>query len=120
MKLTTTLLFFLLSLSLQAQVLNGGYLKRWVKLCDSTAQVDLVRAYIIDNQYFDLSVDTFSFHDRLSSIRVDKVHSIYYSKAKQDDYVPGRGFIAVRTIRQKSLENAKQWLAGAKESFKDQ
>ena len=89
-------------------------------MCDSTARVDLVRAYIIDNQYYDLTVDTFSFHDRLSAIKVNKVHSIYYSKVKQDEYVPGKGFITVRTIRKKSLENVQGWLTEAKKVFQDQ
>src|SRR5688572_5407966 len=109
-KFSTVILFLVISFNLQGQALSRSYLKKWIIMCDSTARVDLVKAYIINNQYFDLSVDTFAFHDLLGAIKVSKVHSIYYSKVKQDDFVPGQGFIAVRTIRRKSFTNAQGWL----------
>src|SRR5688572_2487468 len=118
-KFLTAILLLVFSSSLQGQVLSRSYLKKWITMCDSTARVDLVKAYTINNQYFDLSVDTFAFHDLLGAIKVSKVHSIYYSREKQGDFVPGQGFIAIRTIRRKSFTNAQGWLNEAKKVFQD-
>jgi hypothetical protein len=118
-KVITAILFFVCALGVNGQTLNRGYLKKWITQCDSTARVDLVKAYIINNQYYDLTVDTFAFHDIISSIKISKVQSIIYSKVKQDDFVPGEGFIAIRTIQRKSYEIAAAWLTQAKKVFQD-
>ena len=52
MRRTITILFLLNFTLSYGQVTDKAFVDRWLKLCDEKIQVDSVRAYYIDREYF--------------------------------------------------------------------
>jgi len=109
--------FFILT-QLNAQTVDKNYIVNWIKAIDTTIQVDSVVAYKIDRQSY-YSYDTFKLNARLRQISTNQLKSIYYSKYKTDNYVPGKGTIHVLTIKEQDTDDIEDWLTKAKELFVD-
>jgi hypothetical protein len=111
-----TILFSFTLTSLSAQVTDMTFVKKWLLLCDDKLQVDSVKAYYIDRDYFD---DSVKINARLSTIPFEKIKSIRYSKMKTDNYVPGRGSIFVMTIQKMDAKDVEAWIKDARKLFVD-
>lgn len=95
---------------------DKAFVDRWLRMCDEKIDVDSVRAYYIDQQYF---TDTAKINDRLRAIPIRKIKSIWYSKMKTDNYVPGRGLIYVMTIQKMELKEIEDWMKEARKLYVD-
>ena len=95
---------------------DKAFIDRWLKLCDENIEVDSVRAYYIDRQYF---TDTAKINAQLRTIPLRKIKSIWYSKMKTDNYVPGRGSIHVMTIQKMEPEDVEGWMKQARKLLVD-
>ena len=116
-----TLLLILASIcltQLKAQTIDKDYIINWIKAADSTFDVDAVMKYNIDRESYYMT-DTPKFEKRLSQISNDRLKSIFFSKYKTDNYVPGKGTIYVLTLQKQATEDAKGWLTKAKGMFVD-
>lgn len=109
---------FIFATVLKGQSIDKSYIDNWIKAADPTFTVDSVITYKIDRQSF-YSYDTASFNARLRSITVDKIATIFYSKYKTDNFVPGKGTIYVSTIKKQEISDIKSWLTKAKGLFVD-
>jgi hypothetical protein len=116
MRQTFTILFLLHFTVSYGQVTDKAFVNRWLKLCDEKIEVDSVRAYYIDRQYF---TDTAKINARLRTIPPRKIKSIWYSKMKTDNYVPGRGSIYVMTIKKMETQDVEDWMKEARKLFVD-
>lgn len=112
------LIFFtlLLSKSLFGQGVDKAFIDQWLKLCDDKIEVDSLKAYFIDREYF---TDPAKINTRLSAISARKIKSILYSKMKMDNYVPGKGTAYITTIQRMDLKDAEQWMKKVKELYVD-
>jgi hypothetical protein len=93
-----------------------AFIKKWLSLCDEKIEVDSVRAYYIDRDYFDIPE---KINARLNTIPVSKIKSIRYSRMKKDNYVPGRGSIFVMTIQKMATRDVEAWMKDARKLFRD-
>jgi len=109
---------FFFATVLKGQSIDKSYIIKWIKAADSTFAVDSVITYKIDRQSF-YTYDTASLNARLRLITVDRLASIFYSKYKTDNYVPGKGTIYISTIKEQSTEIIESWLPNAKGLFVD-
>jgi hypothetical protein len=109
--------FFFASV-IKGQSIDKSYIDNWIKAANPTFPVDSVITYKIDRQSF-YSYDTAPFNARLRLITVDRLASIFYSKYKTDNYVPGKGTIYISTIKKQVPEDIKGWLTKAKGLFVD-
>lgn len=116
---TLLLIFASISLTqLKAQTIDKDYIVKWIKLADTTFDVDAVVKYSIDRESY-YTTDTAKLNNRLRQISVDRLKAIFFSKYKTDNYVPGKGTIYVQSIQQETTEDAKSWLDKAKSLFVD-
>jgi hypothetical protein len=116
-----TILLILASIcltQLKAQTIDKNYILKWIKLTDTTFDVDAVVKYSIDRESY-YSTDTAKLNNRLRQISTDKLKAIFFSKYKTDNYVPGKGTIYVQTIQQQTEEDTKAWLDKVKTLFVD-
>jgi len=116
-----TLLIILASLCLtqvKAQTIDKDYILKWIKLADTTFDVDAVVKYSINRESY-YSTDTAKLNNRLRQISTDQLKSIFFSRVKTDNYVPGKGTIYVQSIQKQTTEDAKAWLVRAKSLFVD-
>jgi len=116
-----TLLIILASLCLRqvkAQTIDKDYIVKWIKLADTTFDVDAVVKYSINRESY-YSTDTAKLNNRLRQISTDQLKSIFFSRVKTDNYVPGKGTIYVQSIQKQTTEDAKAWLVRAKSLFVD-
>lgn len=111
-----TILFLLFVTGSHGQVTDKAFIDRWLRLCDEKIEIDSVRAYYIDRQYF---TDTAKINARLKTIPPRNIKSIFYSKMKTDNYVPGRGSIYVMTIQKMDTKDVKAWMKDAKKLYVD-
>lgn len=111
-----TILFLLHFTLLYGQRTDKAFVDRWLKLCDANIEVDSVRAYYIDRQYF---TDTAEINVRLRTVSPGKIKSIWYSKRKTDNYVPGRGSIHVMTIKKMDTKDVEAWMKEARKLYVD-
>ncbi|MBX2964592.1 MAG: hypothetical protein KF845_00500 [Cyclobacteriaceae bacterium] len=111
-----TILFLLYFTVSFGQVTDKAFVDRWLRMCDEKIEVDSVRAYYIDRQYF---TDTAKINDRLRTIPPSKIKSIWYSKMKTDNYVPGRGSIYVTTIQKMDTKDVEGWMKEARKLYVD-
>lgn len=103
---------------LKAQTIDKDYVVKWIKLADTTFDVDAVAKYSIDRESF-YTTDTGKLNNRLRQISPKRLKAIFFSKVKTDNYVPGKGTIYVQSIQQQTTEDAKAWLDRAKSLFVD-
>jgi|GEM_PF-1560246 hypothetical protein len=113
------LLCLVITLNASGQKITKQYIETWIKECDSTARPELVKAYYIDGQYFDLLRNESEFNRKLDSITIDRIHPIGYSRTKMDNYVPGEGAIGIITVKQKEGAQIDKLLVYAQEFFND-
>jgi hypothetical protein len=118
MKTLLTIILLIVLTQLKAQTIDKNYIINWIKAVDTTYEPDSVIAYEIDRDSY-YTYDTAKLNDRLQQISFSRLKSIYYSKIKMDNYVPGKGTIYILTIRKQETENAKNWLTKAKKLFTD-
>jgi hypothetical protein len=111
-----TILLLLYFTTSYGQRTDKAFVDRWLKLCDENIEVDSVRAYYIDREYF---TDTAKINVRLRTIPPRKIKSIWYSKMKTDNYVPGRGSIYVMTIQKMETKDVEAWMLDAKKMYVD-
>lgn len=116
MRHTFTILLLLHVFDSYGQVTDKAFVDRWLKLCDEKIEVDSVRAYFIDREYF---TDTAKINARLRMVPPKTIKSILYSKMKRDNYVPGKGTIYVATIQRMDLNDIESWVKAAKQLFVD-
>ena len=116
MRQTLTILFIFYVTVSYGQVTNKAFVDRWLKSCDEKIEVDSVRAYYIDRQSF---TDTAKINARLRTIPPRKIKSIWYSKMKTDNYVPGRGSIYVMTIQKMDTKDVEAWMKEAIKLYVD-
>jgi hypothetical protein len=109
---------FFFSTLVKGQSIDKSYIDNWIKAADPTFPVDSVIAYKIDRESF-YSYDTASFNARLRLITVDRLATIFYSKYKTDNYVPGKGTIYISTIKKQETSDIESWLTKAKGLFID-
>ena len=109
---------FFFATVLKGQGIDKSYIDNWIKAADPTFPVDSVITYKIDRQSF-YSYDTASFNARLKLITVARLATIFYSKYKTDNYVPGKGTIYISTIKKQEPSDIKNWLTKAKTLFVD-
>jgi hypothetical protein len=93
-----------------------GFIKKWLLLCAEEIEVDSVRAYYIDRDYFD---NPDEINARLTTIPISKIKSIRYSKMKTDNYVPGRGSIFVMTVQKMDPQDVEDWMKEARKLYVD-
>ena len=103
---------------LKAQTFDKNYIINWIKAIDTTYKPDSVIAYYIDRGLY-YTYDTTKFNAALRQINVTNLKSIFYSKIKTDNYVPGRGSIYISTIKKLKTDDIKGWLTNAKKLFVD-
>lgn len=103
---------------LKAQTIDKDYVLKWIKLADTTFDVDAVVEYTVDRESY-YTTDTAKLNNRLRQISTDRLKAIFFSKYKTDNYVPGKGTIYVQSIQQLTTEDAKAWLDKAKGLFID-
>jgi hypothetical protein len=103
---------------LKAQTINKDYIVKWIKLADTTFDVDAVAKYSIDRESY-YTTDTAKLNNRLRQISTDRLKAIFFSKVKTDNYVPGKGTIYIQSLQQQTIEDAKAWLDRAKSLFVD-
>ena len=108
-----TILLLLYFTASYGQRTDKAFVDRWVKLCDENIEVDSVITYYIDRQYF---TDTAKINGRLRAIPPTKIKSIWYSKMKTDNYVPGRGSIYVMTIQKMDTNDVEVWGEGSEKT----
>lgn len=121
-KLMKTMLLLLLLVGitqLKAQNIDKDYIVKWIKMADTTFDVDAVVKYSINRESF-YTTDTLKLNNRLRQISTDKLKAVFFSKFKTDNYVPGKGTIYVQSIQQLATEDVKIWLDNAKKLFVDQ
>lgn len=112
------ILFYFVLTGLNAQVIDKTFVDNWIKSSDPQIQVDSVQAYYFDNKlYYGYDIET--LNARLSKITPDKIRCIWYSRMKTDDYVPGKGKIAVMTVKKKDTKEVSDWLNEANGLFND-
>ena len=118
MKVIVTILLFAVLTQLKAQTIDKHYIIDWIKTIDITYEPDSVIAYWIDSDPY-YTYDSAKLNNRLRQIGVNRLKSIYYSKYKMDNYVPGKGTIYIHTIEKQRTEDIKRWLTSAKKLFVD-
>jgi hypothetical protein len=116
MRQTFTILFLLFFTETHGQGTDKAFVDKFLKLCDDKIEVDSVKAYYVDRQYF---TDTAKINARLRTIPPSKIKSIWYSKLKTDDYVPGRGSIYVMTIQKMDTKDVVGWMKEARKLYVD-
>ena len=116
MRAIFAVLFLLHVTCLHAQVTDKAFIDRWLKLCDDKIEVDSVRVYHVDQEYFD---DTTKLNARLRTIPQKRIKSILYSEVKMDNYVPGKGTIYISTIQKMDPKSTGNWMKRAKELYVD-
>ena len=116
MRQTFTILFLLSATMSFGQGTDKAFIDRWLKLCDENIEGDSAKAYYIDRKYF---TDTAKINAQLRTISLRKIRSIWYSKIKTDNYVPGRGSIYVMTIQKMEPEDVEGWMKQARKLFVD-
>ncbi len=120
-KLMKTLLLLYLSIcitQLNAQNIDKDYIVKWIKMADSTFDVDAVVQYSINRESF-YTTDTSKLNNRLRQISTGRLKAVFFSKFRTDNYVPGKGTIYVQSIQQQAMEDVKTWLDNAKKLFVD-
>jgi hypothetical protein len=118
MKTILIILFSLALTQLKSQTIDKTYIINWIKAIDTIYEPDSVIAYHIDRDSY-YTYDTAKLNARLRQIDISRLKSIYYSKMKMDDYVPGKGTINILTIKKQETNNITGWLIRAKKSFVD-
>lgn len=118
MKTLLLIFTFICLTQLKAQTIDKDYIVKWIKLADTTFDVDAVVKYSIDRESYD-TTDTAKLNNRLRQISVDRLKAIFFSNYKTDNYVPGSGTIYVQSIQQQTAEDAKAWFEKAKSLFTD-
>ena len=103
---------------LKAQTIDKNYVINWIKAIDPSYQPDSVIQYHIDRETY-YTYDTLEFNSRLRQINIKSLKSIFYSKFKMDNYVPGKGTIYILTIKKLKTDDINIWLTKAKSSFVD-
>jgi hypothetical protein len=103
---------------LKAQTIDKDYVVKWIKLADTTFDVDSVIKYSVDRENY-YTTDTAKLNNRLRHISKDRLKAIFFSKYKTDNYVPGKGTIYVQSIQQQATDDIKAWLDKAKSLFVD-
>ena len=96
-----TILLILASIcltQLKAQTIDKNYVINWIKAINTSYQPDSVIQYHIDRDTY-YTYDTLEFNSRLRQIDISSLKSIFYSKYKMDNYVPGKGTIYILTIK---------------------
>jgi hypothetical protein len=116
MRQTFTILLLLAFTTTHGQGTDKAFVDRWIKLCDEKIEVDSVKAYYIDRQYF---TDTAKINARLNTVPPPKIKSIWYSKMKTDNYVPGRGSIYVMVIQKMDTKDVEGWMKEARKLYVD-
>lgn len=104
--------------ALKAQTIDKNYVINWIKAIDTSYQPDSVIQYHIDRDTY-YSYDTLQLNSRLRHIDISRLKSIYYSKYKMDNYVPGKGTIYILTIKKLKTDDINIWLKEANNSFVD-
>jgi len=118
MKILLLILASICLTQLKAQTIDKDYIVKWIKLADTTFDVDAVVKYSIDRESY-YATDTAKLNNRLRQISTDRLKCIFFSRIKTDNYVPGKGTIYVQSIQLQTIEDAKSWLDKAKSLFID-
>ncbi len=118
MRIFIILATFLISSALNAQIVDKNYIDRWLKASDSSAQIDAVVVYRVDQKEF-YSYDTTTLNNELRKITIDRIASIVYSDAKKSGNTPGKGTIDITTLKSQSLKELESAMREAEKSFKD-
>lgn len=116
--LLSLLLTVLILTELKSQTIDKNYIVNWLKAIDSNSQIDSVVVYKIDGKSY-YTYDSAKLNRRLKQIMVSKLKSIFYSKYKIDNYVPGKGTIYILTFKEQHIDDIKTRLIKANELFID-
>ncbi|HYF69043.1 MAG TPA: hypothetical protein VD884_12955 [Ohtaekwangia sp.] len=119
MKNIVAIVFYLLAFNVRGQPATKEYIENWIRLCDPSAEVHLVKAFHINGEYFDVIRRDSAFRARLRSIEIRELSFISYSNMKMDNYVPGKGTIGIFTIEEKEINEVIDWLDNARKRFQD-